>query len=537
MWVALEPFLTPILGIALALGIVGILFASDKGRAKFTQYLANYVGGALDLAAFILTQVENTLEPVVQAFAAGISANGGKLKADIEDPLKVFAAAAFESLQKSLEAKTNIQPGEWSDIAGAAMGDAVAFGLGSFAVSAAFEAAFPEKLNTLNSLGPMLATLAGFEEVTKNVMGPLLGAGIATPARYDANSRFRSIFPSGAAALNLHARGLISDADLDTLVGFAGLTPAYVAAQTAGAYHGYSPRMLLRVIESNLFSQAEINDELTFSGMRPVSQARMLKAAPYLATATYRSQLHATIEKAYVAGILSDQDFTDQMDLAETDTDRDSITLYRARIEKRLALIKELESAYSTQFKGHLIDQATYLSLLQGLGLQPDRVNALMAVSEAQANAALERQLEAAERQLERQTTSDERKAALRNFKNGVIDAAGLSAALILTGLSSTQAAAWVDLAVLEQAGASRFLYGQLLSPSDAKLLSERVTAIGTQVTKGLLDLDDAARQLGDLNVDAPDANALLAKWAAAKAAANAHGVILSAITGKPPGL
>ena len=67
--------------------------------------------------------------------------------------------------------------------------DAAGFGLSSFAVSAAFESIFPEKLNTLNSVGPMLATLAGFEEVTKAGISPMLYAFIGQPARYDANQQ------------------------------------------------------------------------------------------------------------------------------------------------------------------------------------------------------------------------------------------------------------------------------------------------------------------------------------------------------------
>lgn len=529
--------LTKVAAVFATLGALITVLFDPKGSQRVGQFLANVVTGALKFATPLVTEFEKDLSPVITAVAKSIQDNGAGLKADIEAPLKDFAKGAFDVLQGSLDGKTNIQPGEWSDIAGAMMADATVFGLGAFSVSAAFEALFPAKLNTLNSLGPILATLAGFEEVSKAALGPLLAAGIGNPSRYDANSRFRTVLPSTSVALNLFARGLIDAATRDKLVAFNGLDPNYAAAEQVGAYHGYSPRMLLRVIESNLFSSDEINDELTFSGMRPVSQARMLKAAPYLATATYRSQLHATIEKAYVAGILDDQGFKDQMDLAETDTDRDSLTLYRARIEKRLAIIKELETAYTTQYVGHLIDQPTYEALLQGLGVGQDRVNSVMAVAEARVNASLERQIEAAERLLEKQTISDLRKAALRNFRNGTIDAAGLAAALIATGLSTVQAAAWVDLAVLEQAGASSFLYGQLLSPSERKSLQTQVAAIGKQVTTGLIDLENAARQLGALKVDATDAHALLAKWAAAIAAPTKHGLLLDAVTGKPPGL
>lgn len=425
-----------------------------------------------------------------------------------------------------------IRPGGELQVTTDLLAEATTFGIGAHYAAVLGETIYPTKTLGFPQLAALLATLSGYKEIVKGVVGSEVGALIATPHRYSINAQARSILPSLSAALGMRSRGIIDDGARDSLVAYNGLTPDYSDAEQTAAYHGYSPRMLLRVIESELFTQDEINDELTFSGMRPASQARLLKAAPYLATATYRSEYRGSLHSAFVAGLIDESEYTDEVDGAERNLDRDNLILLRARLDKRMASVKELENAYSIQFIGHLIDLPTYESLLSGLGLQSDKVNNLMAVSEARSNAAIERQLESDQRQLERQTKSDLRKAALREYKNGAIDGTGLATALVATGLSPLQTVAWTDLASLEQVGASRFLYGKLLDPLDYKTLNDRVEAVGTQFKRGLIPLVGARQQLVDLGIEPHELAAILAKWAAMVGAPNTHGQILDVITG-----
>ena len=463
--------------------------------------------------------------------AKGLLTAGFTLADDLFGP----PVRGFLDAHKNEIAKLGIvRPGSELEGANALLTEATTFGVGAHYAAVLGETIYPTKTLGFPQLAAMLATLSGYEEIVKGLVGSEVAALITTPHRYAINAQARSLLPGLSAALGMRARGIIDDATRDSLVAFNGLSPDHAADEQTAAYHGYSPRALLRVIESGLFTQDEIHDELTFSGMRPASQARLLKAAPYLATQPYRSELRNSLHAAAVAGLLSDKELTDQVDAAESNMDRDNLILARLRLDKRLGAVKELENAYSIQYIGHLIDLPTYQSYLDGLGLASDTVNNLMAVAEAKSNAAIERQLEAEERALERQTKSDLRKAAIRNFKNGTIDAAALSAALVATGLSPLQTAAWTNLASLEQIGAARYLYGQLLTPDNYRLLDERVAAIETQYKKQLITLHDARAQLVTLGIDGHDLAAILAKWAAAVGAQNKHGQLLDVITGIP---
>jgi hypothetical protein len=463
-----------------------------------------------------------------QLFGLGFDISGAVFKPITDALLGVHS--------KELSKLTNVKPGEEAAAASALLDEAIGAGVAAHFAAIAGESFYPTKNLGGPQMAALLAELAGFKEIMKGILGPEMTALVAIPHRYATNARARSALPSGPQATNLFARGVIDAPTRDQLLAWNNLSADYAAAAQAGAYHGYSPRVLLRVIESNLFSTAEIQDELTFSGMRPTSQARMLKAAPYLATTQYRTQLHSAIEQAYLAGLLTDDDVKSNIDAAETDTDRDNLVLLRLHWEQLIASTKALEQAYTTQYIGHVIDLPTFQAQLAGLGLQDWRVNNILATAEARVNAALERQAEAAARLLEKQTIADIRKAALWNFKSGTIDAAGLTAALVATGLTPVQAAAWVDLAELQQGGAVAYLYGQLLNPSQRKILNSEVSAIGEQVIKGVLTPSQAFAQLEALKIPAGDINALVAKWSAEIGAPNAHAQLFNAVTGKPPG-
>jgi len=229
--------------------------------------------------------------------------------------------------------------------------------------------------------------------------------------------------------------------------------------------------------------------------MRPVSQARMLRAAPYLATAGERSSLRSTLESAYVAGVLSDADLQAQVVAAEQNTDLAGLVLARAHLQKLVAETKSFETEYTSLFIGGIIDDATYREALAAIGLQPDMVNSIAARAEARANVTLRRKelAEAAREAKALQKAIDQ--AAIKNFLEGNIDAAALSAALIASGVTPTQAASMVDLAVLRKAGALRWIYGMQLSPTQATLLHQRVTDLTDQRKR--LQITDAVYVAG----------------------------------------
>jgi len=363
----------------------------------------------------------------------------------------------------------------------------------------------------LAHLAELVSGAVGFEELRDVKIGPLIRNGIGKIAEMQARATFKQEIPGTSELGSYVAMGLLDPARRDAIAQFNGTPDELAPIIARGQFRGMNPRQLLRLVETGLFSEAEIADELTFSAMRPVSQHRMLLAAPYLATAAERSSLRAAAENAATAGLLSDDALRGILDSGESNTDRDSLLISRVHLQQLVANAKALEAEYSALFKVGLMTDDAFRGALAAIGLQQWAIDMVAAKAEVQANVALQKKTLAAEAALERATENKARAAAVKAFTTGTIDEAALSAALLATGLTAAQAAFWVTQAVLQKGGALRWLYGLQLSPSEATLLRERVSALTDQRKR--LQITDAefVAALQALGIHARYINALRA--------------------------
>ena len=466
--------------------------AIAAGVAAWDDFLLAYKANAGDYAGEALTLI-NTI---------------GR---DVEGAAGAPATAALAWILAPLKAQGPMKPGDQEAVAGTLF--ARAWTLGELAhLLAILGGLLPDGLGfSLSGFAAEVSLASGFREIALAIHRSWFGVGLARPTAYQANALFRSLYPTQGDATGLYARGIITAAQRDELLGFAGVRSDYTDPLIAGAYHGMQARQLIRLIETGLFTTDDIRDELTFSGMRPASQARMLLAAPYLATQTQRSQLISALESAYSAGLLADSDYTARVDSAWQNSDRDSLALAAAQLKKLVKLAADLEAEYTTLFKAGLIDDPTFRSYLSGIGLQPDYVNAVAGKAEAAANATLQRKEIATAAALSRATSAEERKAAQKGYATGTLGLPALATALIATGLTPTQAAAWTAVAALSAQGNQRWLYGLQLPPAAAAQLRARVAALTDQRKRLQITDQVYAAQLKTLGLSDTWINALQA--------------------------
>jgi hypothetical protein len=423
---------------------------------------------------------------------------------DVISPILAAVKSALRPPQPTTIGVINVHPDQ-------VLADVAAVGFNLQIMEALIGLVFPGVAESAEKITETATGLLGFEELREVQLGPLVRYGIARVAEMQARATFKQEIPGTPALQSLVAMGLLGRERERALAQFNGTPDELEPLLQQAAYRGLNPRQMLRLIETNLFSDAEIADELTFAAMRPTSQHRMLVAAPYLASQSQRNSLRSTLETAYAAGLLSDQDLAQRLESAETDTDRNSLSVSRARLQKLIAETKGLEAEYTTLVQGGLMTDAAYRANLAGLGIQPDMVNIIAGKAEARANALLQRKTLAAEAKLENETEAKLRQAAVQNFRNGIIDATGLVAALIATGLTAVQAAAWADLAVLRLEGSQRWLYGLLKSPQEAAVLRARVTALSDQRKRNLIPDNTFVDALTALGLPPREINALRA--------------------------
>jgi len=353
---------------------------------------------------------------------------------------------------------------------------------------------------SLTKLVDLLGAAVGFEQLVDVLVGPYVQHGIKAVADMNARALFRQHIPQGSDVADWMARGLVTADFGKRLLNLDGFGDEIQPPTVLAAQRGLNPRMLLQLIVTGLFTADDLGDEMTFSGIRPASQDRLKLASPYLATAKFRDATRAAIEAAYVAGLLSDSDLTEQLDSIEHNTDRDNLILVGSKWKKLTAITKDLEAQYATLFEAGLLDDVTFHDHLTAIGLQDDVANAVAARSEARANAALQRRTIADARALAKATAAEERRAAVRSYVAGQIDLPALAVALTATGLTPIQAAAWSEIAQLQKTGTPRWIYGLRVPSEEATLLRSRVAALMDQRRRQLLSapqFHDALASLG----------------------------------------
>lgn len=497
-------------------GWLALIFGA-RGLATIQATLSNWIHAVVQAAPGLASELANELQPAAQQIEAAISTVGGGIRAALEPGLASIGTQAFNTIAASLAGKTNVQPADWEANAGKMFADAAGFGLSSFAVSAAFESIFPEKLNTLNSVGPMLATLAGFEEVTKAGISPLLYAFIGQPARYDANSKARSLLPDLMTARILLSRRIITTDQFNTLVAFAGLSPDWVAANTALANRPIQARALATAIVDTPFPTAQMTAILQDNGFSDANVQFMLGILQYNSTKNVRNSYISEAITAYGDGVVGDGELNQILTSQGWSDDAITLATNRALIMRRVRLATEVSSQVVPLITAGLLTPEQGLQQLEAAGVVDWQANLKVTLATTKAELQQARKTAAAEAKLELTRQRNLTRAAVAEYERGAIDAAGLTAALVALGLDPTLIASVIAVETAKRAGKLKFVYGQFLTPQAAKVLTEQVVAYEAQFKASLIDLATVTNALAGLQVPPAQAQALIADWSASK--------------------
>lgn len=513
--------MTVIFGAILALVAVFELWTKllTPGQKKLVgNLLTNFYAGAVDIAQPLLTAVEGELQPIVSAFVAAFNANGGAIASAVRAPVADVARAAFSTSAAGLAGKGASTPDNALATAADAFADAFGFGLSSAAVTAAFEAAFPEKLNTLNGVGPMLAQMAGFEEIAGAVREPLYRNAFGRSLDYHFRSVFKPELPREADAVEWHSRRLLTDDQLRALFGFSGLKPEYEGPFVASAYRGLNPRTFASMFVDEPVPHDQITAAAEFYGLRDADITFLLAALDRKSTQNVRAQYLAAVVRSAELGTITPAELdSDLTTLGFSDDAKGwvQLTVATRKLEQLAELYrKSITVGYET---GQIAD-ADYVPALEAIGI---------AAADAQAHYAIDsmklrgKNLVAAAKAADRLAAERKRAgtaAAIADYHAGKLTDVELTAALVAIGVEPLTAGFLTTIQIDRRAGSMVFLYGVELPRNQALLLRERVAAFENQYKKQLISDADVTAALAGLGIPEQRALALIAAWAALKA-------------------
>lgn len=488
---------------------------TPSGKTYVSQLVTNFIQSVITTAKPILAATAAELEPIISAFVAAWNTYSGPIAEDVRAPVAAAVKSAFSVTERGLTTIGLSTPDNAVTAASDALADAFGAGISSAVVTAAFEAVFPEKLNTLNGAGPMLAKLAGFDEVAAAVRDPLYEAAFGKSLRYHYDSIFKPEFASEEDAVRWHARRLLSDADLSEVFGVSGLKAKYETPFIASAYNPVSPRALATAFVDVNFPTAQVQAMMQFAGNRDADIAVMLEAFAERSTQNVRNQYLAALLTASEQGVMSEADLDSALTNLNFSDDAKGFVQLTVATKKLQQLDTLYRKSISEAYGDGLIGDADYVPHLEAVGIAQADAEAHYAVDsikkQGKALLATERAAAQAQAKLERAGIN----SATAEYRAGILDEAGLALALASAGLSAPLIGYAVSIQSARRQGSLRLVNGQLLSPAAAEVLRGQVAAIAEQVYKKLLDPVNAVGQLAALGVPGPNREAIVAKAAA----------------------
>jgi len=263
----------------------------------------------------------------------------------------------------------------------------------------------------------------------------------------------------------------------------------------------------------------------------------LLELYEYNSVRTLYSALITEAEAAYRHGVVSEDELQQIVADAGWSDRAWQIIKSKVLLQRRMTFASEIEKQVTTFVAAGLETPDDGFRALEAAGVQDWYAQLVVtlaadkaAVHQARIDASNARREELAR---ERNLT----KAAVAQFQRGFIDETGLTTALAAIGLDPTLVASVVAVQNATRTGRLRLIFGQLLPPEDAKVLSDRVAAIEGQFKKQLITFDQARTQLQGLGVNGPELDALLSRWAAALTAASKYAYLVDPLTGQkvPP--
>ena len=407
-----------LLGAAIA-GAMALL--GPAGRKSAGYLVSNLLAGAFDFIDPLLVQLKGLLAPALTEFVAAAQSEGPAIRAALEQPV-----ADVAKLQLQLAADNLTATGEsFKENALARAADALAgafgFGMASAGVTAAFESVFPEKLNVLNGAGPMIAQMAGFAEVSSAIRDPLYRAAFGQAAEYLFDSIFKPKLPREADAIEWHSRGLLTDAQLETVFGVSGLKTEYEKPYVQAAYRPISAFIAIRLFETGLFDEAAVRDVMQFNGLRPIDIDRMVKSADYLTLGPTRAAALGQVRTAWERGAISDADFDSDLEYLEVPSKARPIIKFGASITKLIELDTLYRKSVSEAYLSGQMTDAEYVPHLEAIGINPPDAEAHYAVDSIKLHgkeiAAQKKSAAAAAKKLQ----SEQVKLALAQYNSGAI--------------------------------------------------------------------------------------------------------------------
>jgi hypothetical protein len=505
-----------------------LLMFDPKGQPKIQQLITNITASGLRVFNPVFKTLATEVAAVVEGVIGDMKDSGASVAGPILTETQHIAELILSAQRSILAVGGESTPDSAIGTAAEAFKVAMGAGLGSAGFTLAFETLLPERLNTLNGVGPIMAEMAGFREVARAVLDPLYENAFSRSLRYQYQSTFKPDFPREQDAVLWHARRLLTDDQLKTIFHYSGLKGEYEDAYLQSAYHSISPFILIDLFKAGVFTDQELTHLLNFAGIRDSDQALINKYVQFIVPDPERKQALSALMTAAERGTLDSVEIDQglqSLDVPAVAWPFVHKTVYYRRLEQLAELYRK---SISEGYQFGVITDADYVPHLEAIGIAAADAQAHYAIDSIKKHGKEAAAAARAAARLATQRTRAEVNAATAAYRAGDLNLVELEAAYLAAGLDGEIATAATAMQQARRQGALRYVFGLYLPSVEAVDLGEKVRAVEAQYKRQLIDDAAAAAALDGLGIPSGNAKALLAAWAAMKSKPTTTGELLT---------
>lgn len=340
-------------------------------------------------------------------------------------------------------------PVSYEDVGGAAMSAyAAAFGMGLAAhgVAVAADLIHPLKATGLPQLAAFLADMAGFGIIAKDTWYQDVQNFLGIPYKFYSLRYFRPSLPGQGDLMDLYSKNLILEEDFDRAMQYHGYRDEWIRAWKNDIYRHPRVGDLALMLQDATFSTSDVYNTLRGAGFSPDDATLLAHQINKRSLSSHLSSYTAALKKLFQLGYISEEQFDSQLEPLGLSSEAQFLMKKTCRFE----FIEEYTSLslamFKTMHEKDLMDDADLETSLAGLGIVAEK-RALVVAGEKVKRAARVAVEERAELKIEirRQQTLLIDTYVLA-YRSGLIDDAGLTAALVFAGLSEDMAVITVGL-------------------------------------------------------------------------------------------
>ncbi len=496
-------------------GSIAFALFTTPGQEAVKWFLRNVVGGSQGVIAELLTSLAPLLATLAETVTSTVDQHGNAVLTPFTAPLEKWFDSMVRSFSATLETAGESTTGNAIDTAAQAIKQAASFGIGSALVTALFETILPEKLNALNSMGPLLAGLAGFEVVSKAILEPLYRHGFGVSADYYYKGKFKPELPKESDAVMWHSRRKLTPAQLKEVFDVSGLKEKYEKPYIETAYRPLSPFILARGMTAGVITPTTLRETMEFVGLRDNDIDNMLKAFGALAIRPFVQAAITAAATAYERGDITTSDWESTLSHAPLPDEAKTWLDLEVHYRKLEQILEIFRKQVDFDYQYGEIGDADYVPTLTTAGIDISDAQARYAAAYARVHgreAVKEARAEEIQQKLLQRTAIQ---AAMAQFLDGIYDVPAFEAALYGAGVSLPMVGFWTAIAQARRRGRLRYVYGKWLQVSAAADLRLRVSAVAEQVVKKILSPEKALAELRGYGIDDYNSEEIVAHAAA----------------------